>query len=81
MLRHCWANVMLNARLTVKLRRHIGPDLVCVQEIGLHPLSRIVFKYQTTHDHKILASWRAESENCSADFTTEKPAWPVAMQV
>ena len=51
--------VMLNARLTVKLRRHIGPELVCVQEIDLHSLSRIVFKYQTTHDHKILTPWRA----------------------
>ena len=34
-----------------KRRRHTGLDLVCVQEIGLHSLPRILFQYQTTRDH------------------------------
>ena len=34
-----------------------GPDPICVQEIGLHFLPRILFQYQTTR-HVILAPWR-----------------------
>ena len=45
-----WANVPC---LLGKRRRNTGPDPVCVQEIGLHSLTRHhpSYQYQTTRDH------------------------------
>ena len=42
---------LLPVSLNVEQRRHLGPDPVCVQEIGLYSLPRILFQYQTTRDH------------------------------
>ena len=46
-----------------KRRRHTGPDLACVQEIGLHSLPRHhpSYQYQTTRDHSYTGAVAATS--------------------
>ena len=53
-----WANVPCLLR---KRRRHTGPDPVCVQEIGLHSLPRILFQYQTSPDHSYTGAFAGTS--------------------
>ena len=52
-----WSNV---PGLLGKRRRHTGPDPVCVQEIGLHSLLRVLFQYQTTRDHSYTGTVAAQ---------------------